>query len=90
MAAHELIGYMCQVSKHPKCGHVGGFGAVPVGQVFIVGEGEWVSGIFLCRCACHSGCPVSEDGAITEGKWKSECTCPGKEDTQAILSRRSG
>jgi adenine-specific DNA glycosylase len=37
-------------------------------------------GAVLCKCECHSSCPVSgPSAAIPERTWRESCTCPRTE-----------
>jgi hypothetical protein len=38
------------------------------------------SGAVLCKCECHSSCPVTgPPSAIPQRTWRESCTCPGAE-----------
>jgi hypothetical protein len=47
-----------------------------------------LTGGALCRCACHSSCPVSGPDAAGLGAWRDACTCPGSVAQRAEARRR--
>lgn len=34
-------------------------------------------GITLCGCDCHSACPLTGQGDVTDREWEMACSCPG-------------
>jgi hypothetical protein len=49
-----------------------------------------LSTIPLCRCACHSACPVSGGDTAPLHDWWDRCVCPGSEQLRAEGRRRWG
>jgi hypothetical protein len=64
------------------------YGAIPVGRVLNVEEGERIAGVHLRRCICHDGCPLCNRGAIPEDEWRPDCVCAGKEELESIHDQR--
>ena len=44
----------------------------------------------LCRCACHSACPVSGGDTAPLHDWWDRCVCPGSEQLRAEGRRKWG
>ena len=63
-----------------KIGSVGGFNPRRVRLEF---------GAELCRCGCHSSCPVASERrmAVPVRAWREKCTCPGAEDERVREDR---
>jgi hypothetical protein len=63
-----------------KIGSVGGFNPRRVRLEF---------GAELCRCGCHSSCPVTSERrmAVPVRAWREKCTCPGAEDERVREDR---
>jgi hypothetical protein len=54
---------------------MGGFSLWPPSQL----------GAILCRCPCHSSCPVTPatgQATVSAKSWHSSCTCPGADLTR--------
>jgi hypothetical protein len=63
----------CAGDAHQACGHVS-FASPPV-------PGHRAeSTIMLCRCSCHSACPLARrKETVTVTVWQRRCACPGAE-----------
>jgi hypothetical protein len=49
------------------------------------------SGMVLCKCECHSSCPVTgKRTAVPEEEWRESCTCPGTEEELARRDQADG
>ena len=71
----------CLEGQHEECGHWRGSGAA-YNPRRLRREGFTI----LCRCDCHSPCPViSEKNAVGDQAWRQSCTCPGAETTRRML-----
>jgi hypothetical protein len=76
-----LPGPACLEGMHEECGHWhGSRGAFNYRR--LRREGFTI----LCRCDCHSSCPVT-NGKSTVGDqaWRQSCTCPGAEAMRRML-----
>jgi hypothetical protein len=71
----------CLEGLHADCGHwQGSTGAFNFRRLRREGFA------ILCRCDCHSSCPVtSEKDAVSDQDWRQSCTCLGADDMRAIL-----
>ena len=73
----------CLRGEHEECSHLCGFGGG-----FIPWRLRFEFGAVLCKCECHSSCPVTgPPAAIPERTWRESCTCPGAEQER---QRRAG
>jgi hypothetical protein len=71
----------CARSDHDECSHLCGFGGG-----FIPWRLRFEFGAVLCKCECHSSCPVTgAQAAIPEQTWRESCTCPGAEQERQRL-----
>ena len=67
----------CAAEAHDECPHLSGHGGG-----FNPRRLHWEARALLCRCTCHSACPVT---AVRERRtspwntWYRSCTCPGGE-----------
>jgi hypothetical protein len=71
----------CLEGMHEDCGHWhGSRGAFNFRRL------RRESFTILCRCDCHSSCPVTaEKNTVGEQAWRQSCTCPGAEAMRGIL-----
>ena len=69
----------CAREVHDRCPHlfsIGGFNLLRIRPQ---------PGAIMCRCSCHSSCPVtpaSGQGRVSAKVWYSSCTCPGADLTR--------
>ena len=71
----------CLEGQHEECGHWHGSRAA-FNPRRLRREGVTI----LCRCDCHSSCPVtSEENTVGEQAWRQSCTCPGAEAMRGML-----
>jgi hypothetical protein len=76
-----LRGPFCLAGAHEKCGHFHGFGIRPDPLRLRI---EAFTN--LCRCDCHSSCPVTnEKNTVSDQAWRQSCTCPGAEVMRTML-----
>jgi hypothetical protein len=76
---------LCACNEHDECSHLCGFGGG-----FIPWRLRFEFGAVLCKCECHSSCPVTgPQAAIPERTWRESCTCPGAEQVRQALGRRA-
>jgi hypothetical protein len=75
--ADDIEGHLrsraCVRAAHHGCPHVegGGAGFNPRRRRFEAGE-------TLCKCECHSSCPLASDRLmVSERAWRESCSCPG-------------
>jgi hypothetical protein len=74
---------VCLGSAHYDCPHMCGFGGGPNPRRL-----RMEFGVVLCKCPCHSGCPVTGSRvAVPEMAWRESCTCPGAEDKRSRLDQ---
>jgi len=69
----DLRSRACVRGAHDGCPHVegGGAGFNPRRRRFEAGEA-------LCKCECHSSCPLASDRlVVSERAWRELCVCPG-------------
>jgi hypothetical protein len=76
-----LPGPACLEEMHEECGHwhgsVGAFNPRSLRR-----EGFTI----LCRCDCHSSCPVTnEKNTVGDQAWRQSCTCPGADTARRML-----
>jgi hypothetical protein len=65
----------CVEGMHEECGHWHG-----AGSAFSFRRLRREGFTILCRCDCHSSCPVtSEKNTVADQAWRQSCTCPGAE-----------
>jgi hypothetical protein len=76
-----LLGPACLEGMHEECGHWhGSRGAFNYRRLRHEGFTT------LCRCDCHSSCPVTnEQHTVGDQAWRQSCTCPGAEAMRRIL-----
>jgi len=76
-----LSGPACLEGMHEECGHWhGSRGAFNYRR--LRHEGFTI----LCRCDCHSSCPVTnEKNTVGDQAWRQSCTCPGAEAMRRML-----
>jgi hypothetical protein len=66
----------CVLGNHENCPHLNGYGGG-----FNLRRLRFEASALLCKCDCHSSCPLSGKRAfIREQIWHESCTCPGAED----------
>lgn len=71
----HLRGSACARGRHAQCRHLCGF-AVGLNPRRL----RFESGAGLCKCDCHSFCPVtSKRMTVNWQAWHQSCTCPGAE-----------
>lgn len=72
----------CLEGMHEECGHWHGSGSA-----FSFGRLRREGFAILCRCHCHSSCPVaSEKNTVGDDQvWRQSCTCPGAEAMRRML-----
>jgi hypothetical protein len=76
-----LPGPACLEGVHEECGHWHGSGSA-FNPRRLRREGFTI----LCRCDCHSSCPVtSEKNIVGDQAWRQSCTCPGAEAMSRML-----
>ena len=76
-----LPGPACLEGMHEECGHWHGAGSA-VNFRRLRREGFTI----LCRCGCHSSCPVTnEKNTVGDQVWRQSCTCPGAEAMRRML-----
>lgn len=69
----------CAREVHDRCPHlfsIGGFNLLRIRPQ---------PGAIMCRCSCHSSCPVtpaSGQGRVSAKVWYSSCICPGADLTR--------
>jgi hypothetical protein len=78
---HVLPAPACLEGMHEECGHWhGSRGAFNYRRLRHEGFTN------LCRCDCHSSCPVSnEKYTVGDQAWRQSCTCPGAEAMRRML-----
>ena len=65
----------CILGKHENCPHLNGYGGG-----FSLRRLRWVASALLCKCDCHSSCPLTgKRTSVLEQTWHESCTCPGAE-----------
>jgi hypothetical protein len=71
----------CLEGTHEECGHWhGSRGAFNYRRLRHEGFA------MLCRCDCHSSCPVTnEENTVGDQAWRQSCTCPGAEAMRSML-----
>jgi hypothetical protein len=70
----------CLEGMHEECGHWQGCGGA-----FSSRRLRRVGFTILCRCDCHSSCPVTnEEHTAGDQAWRRSCTCPGAEAVRRI------
>lgn len=76
-----LPGPACLEGMHEECGHWhGSRGAFSFRR--LRHEGFTI----LCRCDCHSSCPVTNaKNTAGDQAWRQSCTCPGAEAMRRML-----
>jgi hypothetical protein len=63
----------CLRDRHDDCPHLCGVGGGLNPRRF-----RFEFGVMVCKCACHSSCPISGSRlAVPERTWRETCTCPG-------------
>jgi hypothetical protein len=73
----------CLGGAHGDCPHLHGFGGGPNPRRL-----RLEFGVMLCKCECHSSCPVtSKRMAVPVQTYIESCTCPGGEDQRSGLYR---
>ena len=76
-----LPGPACLEGLHEECGHWHGSGSA-----FHFGHLRREGFTILCRCDCHSSCPItSEKNIVGDQAWRQSCTCPGAEAMRRML-----
>jgi hypothetical protein len=71
----------CLDGMHEECGHWHGSGSA-----FNFRRLRREGFTILCRCDCHSSCPVtSEINTVGDRAWRQSCTCPGSEAIRRML-----
>jgi hypothetical protein len=74
----------CEDGAHDKCPHMYG-AAIGLNPRRLSMEG----GPAVCKCGCHSGCPITSDRmTVSPTAWRESCTCPGSEDERIKHERR--
>jgi hypothetical protein len=68
----------CTRDTHNRCPHLfsSGFNLLPIRPQ---------PGAIMCRCSCHSNCPVapaSRQMRVSAKAWYTSCTCPGADLTR--------
>jgi hypothetical protein len=65
----------CADGTHGDCPHMCGYGGGLNPRRL-----RLESGMVLCKCECHSSCPVTgKTTAVPEEAWRESCSCPGAE-----------
>jgi hypothetical protein len=76
-----LPGPACLEGMHAECGHWHGSGSA-----FSFRRLRREGFTILCRCECHSSCPVtSEKNIVGDQAWRQSCTCLGAEAMRRML-----
>jgi hypothetical protein len=71
----------CLEGMHEECGHWHGSGGA-FNSRRLRREGFTI----LCRCDCHSSCPVTnEKNTVSDQAWRQSCTCPGAAAMRGML-----
>lgn len=72
----------CVRGEHDDCSHLCGFGGG-----FVPWRWRFEFGAVLCKCECHSSCPVTgPQTAVPERTWRESCTCIGAEQERRKLA----
>jgi hypothetical protein len=73
----------CIRGAHENCPHLSGFGYRPNLRRLRLEVGQT-----LCKCECHSSCPVTSNRTTVPAQiWRESCTCPGAEDKRSRLDQ---
>jgi hypothetical protein len=81
-----LASSACLEGMHEECGHWHGSGGA-FNPRRLRREGFTI----LCRCDCHSSCPVtSEKNIVGDQAWRRSCTCPDAETMRRMLDEFGG
>jgi hypothetical protein len=73
----------CSRGAHENCPHLSGFGYGPNLRRLRLEVGQT-----LCKCECHSSCPITSNRITVPAQtWRESCTCPGAEDERALRDR---
>ena len=63
-------------AEHENCPHLNGYGGT-----LNLRRLRFEPATLLCKCACHSSCPLTgKRGFVREQTWHESCTCSGAED----------
>jgi hypothetical protein len=63
----------CARDRHDACSHLTGYGGGLNPRRL-----RLEFGAMLCKCECHSSCPVtSSRAAVRVRTWREMCSCPG-------------
>lgn len=73
---HEDQAPACILGEHENCPHLNGYGSM-----LNLRRLRFEPGTLLCKCDCHSSCPLTGKRAfVREQTWHESCTCPGAQD----------
>lgn len=76
----------CADGTHDDCPHMCGYGGGPNPRRL-----RLESGVVLCKCECHSSCPVTgKRTAVPEAEWRESCTCSGTEGERTRRDQADG
>ncbi len=69
---HEDQAPACILGEHENCPHLNGYGSM-----LNLRRLRFEPGTLLCKCDCHSSCPLTGKRAfVREQTWHESCTCP--------------
>jgi hypothetical protein len=81
----ERRSYDCSLDVHRDCAH-----RIGLGGGFNPSRRRLEFGEVLCRCSCHSACPLAGQDNVSPRDWSDSCSCPGAEREREAEARRGG
>lgn len=81
----ERRSYDCSLDAHHECAH-----RIGLGGGFNPRRLRLEFGEVLCRCSCHSSCPLAGQDNVKPEDWRDRCSCPGAQREREAEARRSG
>jgi hypothetical protein len=68
----------CEFGNHDGCPHR------RASEINFFRRGDHARTVRLCRCECHTNCPLAIKDRVTHQVWTDTCTCPGASELREV------